>query len=223
MPIASQKPASTVRVPDINAWRRPAWDIAYLFPDQGQWSEDEYLDLDGGCLIEFTDGNIEVLPMPSPMHQRISFWLQMQLHQFVRSRELGDVVAAPMPVRIGSGKFREPDLAYLSSDHADWESDRCWNGADLVVEIVSESDPKRDLVKKRSEYARAGIAEYWIVQPTESVVTVLNLKGRSYQERRFKLGDMATSQRLAGFEVSISELFDSGKQPKPRRKVGKKS
>ena len=223
MPSVSQKPAPSVRVADINAWRHPAWDIAYLFPDQGQWSEADYLELDGGCLIEFTDGNIEVLPIPTPTHQRIVFWLQAQLYQFVRSRGLGEVVAAPMPVRIGSGKFREPDLAFLSVDHADWEADQCWEGADLVVEIVSESDPKRDLVVKRTEYARAGIAEYWIIQPRESVVSVLKLSGRSYQERRFTLGEIATSQRLAGFEVAVSELFAAGKQYRPRRKNGKKS
>lgn len=219
----TQKPPASVRVAETNIWRRPAWDIAYLFPDQGHWSEEEYLDLDGGCLIEFTDGNIEVLPMPSFTHQQITFWFQTQLHQFIEPRDLGEVVSAPMPVRIGSGKFREPDVAFLSADHEDWNVDHCWHGADLVVEIVSESDPNRDLVKKRAEYAGARIGEYWIIRPRESVVFVLNLKGRTYVERRFQLGETATSLKLPGFDVDVSALFAAGKPRKSRRKNGKKS
>ena len=56
-------------VPD----RQPAWGIALLFPDQGTWSEDEYLDLPGNHLIEFNEGHLEVLPMPTPYHQMIAF------------------------------------------------------------------------------------------------------------------------------------------------------
>jgi hypothetical protein len=49
----------------------PTWDIAKLFPDQGYWDEDDYLHLPGRRLIEFADGSIEVLEMPSERHQRL--------------------------------------------------------------------------------------------------------------------------------------------------------
>ena len=55
----------TVPVPDDRA--KPAWAVALLFPDQGEWSEDDYLWLTDHtrCLVEFTDGHVEVLPMPT--------------------------------------------------------------------------------------------------------------------------------------------------------------
>ena len=217
------KSSTSIRFADLSFEGRPVSETLELVPNQGNWSEEEYLLLDEGCLLEFTNGTIEVLPMPNPRHQRIALFLYRLLHEFVLSRGLGDVVAAPMPVRIGSKKYREPDIAFLSDDHAELEEAECWAGADLVVEVVSKGDPKRDLVQKRKEYAKAGISEYRIVQPQEFIVLVLHLKGRSYQERRFQLGDIATSQRLAGFEVAVSDLFGAGNQFKPRRKNGKKS
>ena len=217
------KPATSFRFADLSLERRPVSETLEFVPNQGNWSEDEYLRLDEGCLLEFTNGTIEVLPMANPRHQRIALFLYRLLHEFVMSRGLGDVVVAPMPVRIGSKKYREPDIAFLSDDHVDLEEAECWAGADLVVEVVSKGDPKRDLVQKRKEYAKAGISEYWIVQPQEFVVLVLNLKGRSYHEQRFQLGDVATSQRLAGFRIAVSELFAAGPQPRTRRKNGKKS
>ena len=49
----------------------PTWEIAYLFPNQGTWTADEYLALDTNHLIEFSDGVLEVLPMPTEQHQLI--------------------------------------------------------------------------------------------------------------------------------------------------------
>ena len=161
--------------------------------------------------------------MPTATHQRLVVWLCGQMSSFVDSRRLGEVLLAPLPVRIDAAKYREPDIAFLANEHEDWDEDKFWDGADLVAEVVSDDDPQRDLVQKRKEYARAGIAEYWIIQPRESVVSVLNLKVRSYHERRFQLGDVATSQRLIGFRVSVSELFNAGRSPRARRKNGKKS
>jgi len=58
-------------LPDDRA--EPGWEVALLFPAQGEWSEDDYLWLTDHtrCLVEFTDGHIEVLPMPTDAHQRI--------------------------------------------------------------------------------------------------------------------------------------------------------
>lgn len=218
MPAVRERPSVRVSRSKPDLARQPAWDIALLFPDQGQWSEVEYLELDSNRLVEFTDGFIEVLPMPTFLHQRISFWLAEQLRTFVREQGLGEVLYAPLPVRVAPRVYREPDILFLATEHADWEEDQCSGGADLVVEIVSPSNKKRDLVQKRNEYARAKIPEYWIVNPQNGTVCVLNLKGRTYEERKFVGGEIATSLVLAGFQVLVSELFDSVPKPRERRK-----
>jgi Uma2 family endonuclease len=90
-----------------------------------------------------------------------------------------------------------------------------WEGADLVMEIVSGSDDdrRRDLVTKRSEYALAGIPEYWIVDPREGRITVLHLDGDSYAlHGEFTEGSRATSVLLPGFSVDAAEALAAGKE-----------
>ena len=66
----------------------------------------------------------------------------------------------------------------MRSEHADRIGKDFWERPDLVIEIVSENNRRHDLVTKRDEYARAGIPEYWIVDPEEETITVLVLKPR---------------------------------------------
>ena len=61
----------------------PAWEVALLFPNQGAWSEEEYLALNGNRLVEFSHGFIEVLPMPTTTHQLIVVFLFDALRAFV--------------------------------------------------------------------------------------------------------------------------------------------
>src|SRR5207245_2733128 len=140
----------------------PAWEVATLFPNQGHWSEGDYLQLPGNRLVEFTHGRIEVLPMPTEEHQAIVAFLYEMLLMFVRPAKLGTVRFAPLRVRIALGKFREPDLLFVLAAHDALRGNEFWTGADLVMEVVSNDDRRRDLETKRLEYARAGIAEYWI-------------------------------------------------------------
>src|SRR2546428_9829914 len=75
----------TITVPLLDDHAEPAWEVALLFPDQGEWSEDDYLWLTDHtrCLVEFTDGHVEVLPMPTDAHQRIVLFLYRALYAFL--------------------------------------------------------------------------------------------------------------------------------------------
>ncbi len=111
------------------------------------------------------------------------------------------------------GKFREPDLLVLRDSSDPRYQDRYWLGADLVVEVVSPDRPERDLVDKREDYAEAGIAEYWIVDPRDELVTVLAQRPEGYVEHGvFARGRVATSPLLDGFGISVGDVFD-GPEP----------
>ncbi len=186
----------------------PTWDVARLFPDQGQWSEGEYLALDTNNLVEFSHGQLEVLPMPTERHQEIVFFLAQMLALFVNAGRLGKVLPAPLRVQLWPGKIREPDVVFMSAANAHRRSNRFWTGADLVMEVVSPDDPQRDTVIKRQEYAQAGILEYWIVDPREEQITVLTLAGDRYAVHgRFGIGETATSVLLDGFQLSVTQAF----------------
>jgi Uma2 family endonuclease len=197
----------------------PAWAVATLFPNQGQWSESDYLALGTNRLVELCDGCLEVLPMPTRLHQLIVKFLFLALDAFVKPRDLGEVHFAPLPIRLWEGRFREPDVVFLRPERLG-DPRQPVRGADLVVEVVSEGpeDRRRDLVDKRHEYARAGIAEYWMVDPQEQLITVLYLAGTDYQVHgEFGPGAVATSRLLDGFCVAATDVFAAGRGTGPNR------
>jgi Uma2 family endonuclease len=188
---------------------RPTWSAALLFPGDGEWTEGDYLALPTNRLVELSDGTLEVLPMPTKTHQAIAFFLTSALKRFLGSR--AEVVMAPYPVRLWQDKFREPDVVCILAEHAHRCGEKFADGADLVMEVVSESDPSRDRETKRIEYARASIPEYWIIDPQEDTVTVLTLDGERYGEHGvYRRGQQATSALLHGFVVDVGDALTGG-------------
>jgi Uma2 family endonuclease len=205
-------PSSVRSFPPAIHIGEPAWDIAKLYPAQGDWSEEDYLELTtSNWLIEFTDGCAEVLPMPTLYHQLIVELLHSLLKQFVEERALGKALFAPLPVRLRPGlKLREPDIVFLRNERLKNLHGQP-NGADLVMEVVSEGTEarERDLVKKPADYAAGGIAEYWIIDPQEREIRVLTLDGAAYRTHgKFIAGQTATSVLLAGFSVNVDDVFN---------------
>lgn len=178
---------------------------------QGTWSEEQYLRLTDShnMLLEFTDGSLEVLPMPTDKHQAILLSLVLAFFPFINALG-GKVLFAPLRLQIKPGRYREPDLMLLLNAEDPRRQNSYWLGADLVLEIVSPDNPERDTQVKRVEYAQAGIPEYWVVNPEDGVVTVLSLEAGQYVEHGvFRRGEKATSALLKGFGVEVSGVFDA--------------
>jgi Uma2 family endonuclease len=191
--------------------------IAELFPPQGQWDEQDYLHLTDHTrrLVELVDGSVEVLEMPTESHQLMVQCLFLVFHSYLESRAVGTLVFAPIRVRTVEGRYREPDLALMLAEHSDRRSQAYWEGADLVVEVVSEDEQSRlrDLKVKREEYARAGVGEYWIVDPRDHRVTVLALEGKRFVELgSYQAGEYAESKLLPGLRVDVTSLWQAGRQ-----------
>lgn len=179
-------------------------------PPQGCWSETDYLWLTDHCshLVEFADGHIEELPLPTDTHQTVLAFLFRLLDRHVEARG-GVVRFAALRLRIREGRFREPDLLLLRDANDPRRQDRYWLGADLAVEVVSPDDPDRDYEEKRADYAEAGIHEYWIADPERGTITVLTLENGHYAEHGvFGRGDTATSALLDELAVDVSAALD---------------
>src|SRR5919108_4867244 len=190
--------ATGMRTPALKlVWEADGLEID-LLPLQGLWTEEQYLRLTDQTnrFIEFTDGSVEVLPMPTRKHQAIARFLFLALLALVQPLG-GTVFYAPLRVRVAPGRFREPDLVLLLDVNDPRNQNAFWLGADLVVEIVSPDHVERDTVMKRADYAAAGIPEYWIVNPDEETITVLRLEVDGYVEHGvFGRGETATSVLL---------------------------
>lgn len=198
----------TDEIPAAQEWKDL---LAAVLPPQGEWSEEEYLVLTDHRtqLVEYTDGFLEVLSMPTDKHQSILKFLLFVFCPFFESRG-GNVQFAPLRLRIRAGKFREPDLMLLLSATDSRRQNRFWLGADLALEVVSEDKPERDLVDKRIDYAEGRVPEYWIVNPLSETITVYRLDGSAYVETGvYRRGESAQSVLQPGFSVAVSAVFDA--------------
>jgi Uma2 family endonuclease len=79
---------------------------------------------------------------------------------------------------------------------------------DLVAEVLSPGSPEHDCVRKKQEYARASVLEYWIVNPEGKTLEVYMLQAKQYRLNRAPgVGDQFTSTQLPGFELALADLF----------------
>src|SRR4051794_961591 len=92
-------------------------------------------------LLEFTDGVVQVLPMPTDSHQVILLFLYDLLRAFIQPRG-GKVLVAPLRLQIRPGMYREPDIILLRDAADPRRQNAFWLGADLVIEIVSPDRPE---------------------------------------------------------------------------------
>jgi Uma2 family endonuclease len=190
----------------------PTWELANFFPRQGEWTEEAYLTLNTNHLVELTRGCLEFLPMPTHGHQMVVAYLYRLLATFVEAHSPGVVLFAPLRVRLWAGQFREPDVLYMRAANRHRIHDY-WDGADLLMEVVSPTRPEHDRQTKRSEYAQAGIPEYWIVDLLANRITVLVLDGSAYRVHGdYGPGETASSATLLGFEVSFDGILAAAAQ-----------
>ena len=193
--------------PETTKKGAPVWQLAKLFPPQGSWTESDYLTLDAGRLVEFDQGCVEVLEMPTKEHQRIVQAIYRLLFAHIQAKASGEVFVAPLPVRLWNEKFREPDVFFVSAQRG--ESDGYPDGADLVVEVISDdaNSRRRDTVVKVEDYAKADIPEYWMVDLAAQQIQVGLLRGGEYQFTQYTAGQHAESSILPDFRCSVTDLF----------------
>lgn len=153
------------------------------------------------------------MPMPSPsptrIHQEISKRLELLLIASIERPGRGWVYDAPLDVALFPDTVYQPDLLVVFSEHADRLRDTHIDGApDIVIEALSPSTAKLDLVDKRYDYARAGVLEYWIVDPETRTVELYVPEGDVFRLRRAarQEGSVA-SEQIPELQVSLGELF----------------
>jgi Uma2 family endonuclease len=186
------------------------WEIARLFPAQGDWSEEEYFELDNNHRVEYSDGFLEFLPIPTIFHQLMLQFVFKTLVAFVEAGDLGIVVVSGYKIRLRARKYREPDIVFIKSAHRSGIKEQYCEKADLVIEVVSDKNRPHDIKTKRVEYAKAGISEYWIIDPKRQEITVLVLKSRRREYTEFgvfRKGTVAVSKLLAGFSVDVTTVL----------------
>ena len=153
-----------------------------------------------GQRAELFDGEMIMMATPSTSHQAILMWLSNEIYSQIKEKK-GPCRVFPAPCAVYLMKDRwnyvEPDILVIcEKDKLDKKG--CHGAPDWVIEIVSPSSRRLDYYKKLAYYERAGVREYWIVDPEKKKITVYDLE----QER-----DVAVYTFDDTIQVGIYEEF----------------
>ena len=173
--------------------------------------EDLLLFQDDGRRHEIIDGEHFVTPSPHARHQRVSQHLNSLLHRHVEEHQLGRIYYAPVDVVLSDVDVVEPDLLFISQARLAIVQAAVRGAPDLVIEIASPSSRRQDEVLKRGLYERAGVQEYWLVDPEAETVKVFRRHDGGGYGRPLLLsaleGDRLESPLLPGLEIPLVAVF----------------
>ncbi|MFC5605000.1 Uma2 family endonuclease [Sporosarcina koreensis] len=180
------------------------------------YSYADYLEWDNDFNSEAIDGEIiSMSPSPTPKHQDILGELFAELKMFLRGKDCS-AFSAPMDVCLFASKESAPDtiLDWVQPDilvvcDSDKIGDKNICGApDLIVEVLSPSTARNDRLVKYNNYERAGVKEYWIVDPYNMTVEVYSLEGASFvQSKILGKDDLLTVEIFPELEIDLKNIF----------------
>lgn len=179
----------------------------YSYADYLKWDIDERLELIKGKIFPVTG--------PSTRHQRVSMKVSANLYNYLESKTC-EVFTAPFDVRLTRNAVDDklittvvqPDLCVIC-DPAKIDSKGCVGAPDIVVEILSPGNNRKELKNKYDVYEEAGVREYWVFHPEAKLFFkyVLNETGKFESSRVLTSGDEVTSPILPGLSLSLDEVF----------------
>jgi Uma2 family endonuclease len=180
-------------------------------PTNKTWTYDDLLALpDDGTRYEIIDGELVVMSSPLVTHQRVLQRLFIAFHRQVQETGQGEVFIAPLDVIMAPTRVVQPDLVVVKHDN-DIIREKIRGIPDLMIEVLSPSNHKYDLVIKRRFYARNRVPEYWMIDPEAQTVEVLALVegGLSYHQHGwYGPGDVARSATFK-IELPVDDLFQA--------------
>ncbi|MDO6436618.1 Uma2 family endonuclease [Cyclobacterium sp. 1_MG-2023] len=180
---------------------------SYSYADYLSWQLDEMVELIRGRVFKQAAA-------PLLIHQRISGKIFHQIYTFLQGKNC-EVFTAPFDVRLPvSSKdldkidtVVQPDLCVVC-DPEKLDELGGVGAPDLIIEILSPGNNKKELQLKYEVYEASGVKEYWVIHPDERTLLIYTLEGGTYQPSRlFTLGDRVNSQALAGFVLDLDEVF----------------
>ena len=170
--------------------------------------------LDSGN-YELHNGKIIYIPTPLFPHQSIVGNLLFLLGYFVKNNKLGVVVSAPMDVILTENDTVQPDILFISQDRLNIIDGQIKGAPDLVVEIQSGGNTKKEMSYKKHLYESSGVKEYWLINPEKKTLTQYeNIEGEFFPKNVLNTAPSESLREgvlkaivIEGFELKIGDIF----------------
>jgi Uma2 family endonuclease len=158
---------------------------------------------------QLIDGDLVMTPAPTPYHQEILGRMYTTLREFVQHHKLGIVLPSPIDVYLTETETYQPDIVFVSKERMEIIGEKKIEGPpDLLVEILSPGTAYYDLIHKNRIYDTSGVKEYWIVDPQEATIEVLENTSEGFLVAgRVRTRGRVNSRLLKGFGIDIEPLL----------------
>ncbi len=179
----------------------------YTYADYLLWKFEERVEILKGKLFRMS-------PAPSSRHQAVSSNLHVELGIFLKNKQC-KLYSAPFDVRFpkqskGDKQIYtvvQPDLCVVC-DPKKIDEKGCLGAPDLVIEILSKGNSKKEMKNKFELYEEAGVQEYWLIDPEYQNVFVYVLDGGKYRGLAPVIeGDFITSVKFPDLKINTSDIF----------------
>jgi Uma2 family endonuclease len=187
------------------------------FTEYGLYSYADYLTWEFDEMVELIKGKIfkSAAAAPRRIHQKVSGNIFTKLHVFLKNKPC-DVFSAPFDVRLPVKSKRNEDIFTVVQpgicvicDKSKLDDLGCIGAPDMIVEILSPGNNKKDLKNKYEVYEESGVKEYWVIHPNEYSLLIYTLvDGKYIPSRLFTVGDIVQSKCISGFKLDLDEVFD---------------
>ncbi len=169
----------------------------------------DYEKLPEGAPCQLIGGKLVMTPAPVPYHQMVSRNIGFELLLFVRGKDLGEVLYAPIDVFLSDTETYQPDIIFISKERLDIIGEKKIEAApDLVMEVLSPVTAYYDLRHKKNIYEQYGVKEYWIVDPIEKSIEVYENSGKEFKPvDKIREKGSINSRVLKDFAISVEKIF----------------
>lgn len=171
---------------------------------------EEYLKYDDGTdnRYELEDGELILMNPPSFRHALIIRFLIDAFEAQISQQSLPWVTLQGIGIRTFVNRSRIPDICVLNTEQIpDLDMSAIIESAIIAVEIVSPESRIRDYRFKRSEYSVVGIPEYWIVDPAEQKIVILNFVDGLYEETEYRENTQIVSQIFPELGLTAAQIL----------------
>lgn len=204
-------PIKTYPEPDDKVYSLNELDVSltYSYAHYLNWLFEDRLELIKGKIHKMS-------PAPSRLHQKVSVNMVHAFAGFLKGKSC-DVYSAPFDVRFPKKSkadkdiytVLQPDLCVIC-DKSKLDDRGCLGAPELVVEILSPGNNKKELLYKYKVYEEFGVKEYWIVSLNDQTILkyTLNEMGRYEPSKLFTLGEEVDSSVLLGFVLNVGAAFE---------------